>query len=103
MSDFEFDRWCELAQTDPEAFFRARTGAIDSLIESRPERERERLRAMQQCIDCERACAGSPAKALQLMLFMIYERLIVLQRQSEALRVLAAKASRVAADQRLLP
>jgi len=91
MAEFDFNRWCELAQRDPEAFFRARSRAIDSLIDSHPPAQREHLRAMQRQIDCERARAGTPAKALHCLARMMQERLLVLQHQNEALQSLSVR------------
>lgn len=88
---FDFDCWCELAQRDPEAFFKARSRAIESLINSHPPDQRERLRDMQHRIDCARVCAGSPANALQCLATMMQDRLIALQYQNEVLRALSAK------------
>lgn len=91
MSDFDFDSWCELAERDPEAFFRARRRAIEHLIDSYPPGQREYLRAMQRHIDCVRVCAGTPAKALCCLAVMMQERLVALQHQNEVLRALAVK------------
>ena len=84
--DFDFDRWSELARQDPEAFFKARSEEIERFIGSREPAERKRLRDMQRRIDCTRAKAGSPAKALRCLAFMMQERLILLNQQSEALQ-----------------
>ncbi|NMG74484.1 DUF3135 domain-containing protein [Aromatoleum diolicum] len=91
MSEFDFDRWRELAERDPEAFFRARRRAIEHLIDSYPPGRREYLRDMQRHIDCVRACAGTPVKALHCLAAMMQDRLVALQHQNELLRGLAVK------------
>lgn len=64
MDPFDFESWRELAQRDPQAFFRARESAINAFISSHPEAAEE-LRALQAQIDGMRAIAGSPTQALQ--------------------------------------
>ncbi|BAL25553.1 DUF3135 domain-containing protein [Azoarcus sp. KH32C] len=91
MGEFDFDRWCALAKADPEAFFAARNREICALIESHPPAVRERLRALQYCIDCERARAGTPERAMKCLAAMMHERLVELDRQNRELRELSRK------------
>lgn len=64
MDPFDFDAWRDLAQRDPQAFFRARESTIEAFISSHPEAAEE-LRALQARIDGLRAIAGSPTQALK--------------------------------------
>lgn len=89
MAEFDFEYWCELAEHDPEAFFRARKEAIEELILRSPPAQRERLREMQVQIDCVRARAGCPATAVGCLCVMMQERLVALQRHQTELGVLA--------------
>lgn len=96
MTDFNFGYWSSLAKRDPEAFFRARSEAIEQFIAAHPAAERDRLRELQRRIDCIRASAGSPLRATRLLGAMMTERLERLQLQCERLRALDAvpKAAR---------
>lgn len=62
--EFDFDAWCELARSDPAAYFRERDRAIAEFIEAQPPHQRERLRALQDQIDGLRITSGTPARAL---------------------------------------
>ena len=88
MGDFDFNYWHALAERDPEGFFRARSQAIEQLIDSHAPAERARLRQLQRRIDCIRASAGCPTRAVVRLGAMIHERLSILQRQHETLEVL---------------
>lgn len=62
-AEIDFDTWSEMARTDPEAFERMRLAAIDSVIDSAPPENRERLRRLQWRIDQERRLARTPMAA----------------------------------------
>lgn len=62
-AEIDFDSWAELARTDPDAFEARRLAAIDALIASAPEANRERLRCLQWRIDQERRLARTPMAA----------------------------------------
>lgn len=62
-AEIDFDTWSEMARTDPDAFERMRLAAIESVIESAPEENRQRLRCLQWRIDQERRLASSPMSA----------------------------------------
>lgn len=88
MAGFDFGYWSSLAKRDPQAFFRARSEAIEQFIAAHPAAERGRLRELQRRIDCIRASAGSPMRATRLLGAMMTERLELLQLQCERLRAL---------------
>lgn len=91
MTDFDFDHWCALAQRDPRAFFEARQREVEQFIESAPSSLRGRLWDLQRCIDCERARAGTPMRAVRCLTVMMQERLEELDRQNRELRVLSKR------------
>lgn len=71
---FDFDAWCELARTDPPAFFQARERAIAEFIDAHPH-VRDKLLALQAQIDSLRASAGTPANALRGIIGMLDDHL----------------------------
>ena len=85
MGRFDFDHWSELARRDPEGFFRARSIEIERFISAHPPEAARRLHEIQQRIDCSRAHAGSPMKALAALVAMMQDRLRLLRIQSELL------------------
>lgn len=62
-AEIDFDTWSEVARSDPEAFESMRLAAIEAVIESAPEGNRERLRRLQWRIDQERRLARTPMAA----------------------------------------
>lgn len=98
MAGFDFGHWSSLAKRDPEAFFRARSEAIEQFIAAHPAAERDRLWELQRRIDCVRASAGSPLRATGVLCEMMRERLELLQRQCEQLRALAEESKAVRPD-----
>ncbi|MCG6965864.1 MAG: DUF3135 domain-containing protein [Chromatiaceae bacterium] len=62
-AEIDFDTWSEVARSDPQAFEAMRLAAIDAVIESAPEQNRERLRRLQWRIDQERRLARTPMAA----------------------------------------
>lgn len=79
--DFDFDRWSALARQDPAAFFVERKRVIDKFISSAPAAQTEMLIGLQSRIDCIRVEAGTPSKAMRLLMDMLGEHLDVLQSQ----------------------
>lgn len=105
MANFDFDHWCGLAERDPEAFFRARHGAIERFIQARPALEAQRLREVQSRIDCARMAAGTPLNAMREMSRLMQERLQLLCEQevalTEATRRLSTALSRLEHGERV--
>jgi Protein of unknown function (DUF3135) len=62
-SEFPFDFWANLAQSDPAAFEEARKLMLDSLIEAAPARTQTRLKGLQWQIENIRSRASSPLGA----------------------------------------
>lgn len=62
-AEIDFDTWSEMARNDPRAFEAMRLAAIEAVIESAPEANRERLRRLQWRIDQERRLARTPMAA----------------------------------------
>ncbi len=58
--EFRFDEWANLAQRDPLAFESARRQVLQSLIESAPPAQRQRLEGLQWQIDRERDLSDNP-------------------------------------------
>ena len=63
IAEMDFDAWSEMARSDPETFESMRLAAIEAVIESAPEANRERLRRLQWRIDQERRLARTPMAA----------------------------------------
>lgn len=82
---FDFDYWRDLAQRDPEAFFRERSQLIDAFINAQPGGRASRLRAYQRQIDCLRVSAATPDSALLCLLTLIGRNLQALDQLSSAL------------------
>lgn len=59
-SDFDFEEWASLANTDPEAFEAKREEAIAQLISGASPRMQTRLRGLQWRIDMDRRRASNP-------------------------------------------
>lgn len=93
MGKFDFDHWSQLARRDPEAFFRARSIEIERFIAAHPPEVSAKLRQMQHRIDCSRAHAGCPAKALTALMGMIQERLRLLRAQTQLLERASGRLS----------
>jgi hypothetical protein len=62
-TEFNFDRWVELAKADPAAFEAWRSAWIEEAIASAPPDCRQRMRGLQFRIDLERRRARTPLKA----------------------------------------
>ena len=85
MQGFDFDYWRDLAQRDPEAFFRERSQLIDAFINAQPVGQAGRLRVYQRQIDCLRVNAATPDSALLCLLTLIGRNLQALDQLSCAL------------------
>ncbi len=75
-NEFPFDFWAKLARNDPAAFETARRLMIDSMIESAPERNRQRLRGLQWQIDRVRERAANPMSACVRLSNMMWEKIL---------------------------
>ena len=73
LTELDFDAAVELARTDPEAFEQHRQEAIEALIASAPERNRQHLRCLQWRIDQERQRAANPIAACVKLYRMMWE------------------------------
>ena len=92
MQGFDFDYWRDLAQRDPEAFFRERSQLIDAYITGHSSAQARRLRAIQCQIDTLRVSAGTPDAALHCLLGLIGSNLQMLGQLSGALRMVCERA-----------
>jgi len=59
-TDFNFDYWMKLAQSDSEAFENKRRETIEELIHSMPEQYHRKLRQLQWKIDTIREVSPNP-------------------------------------------
>jgi hypothetical protein len=75
-AEIDFDRWSEIARTDPETFESMRLAAIERVIESASEANRERLRRLQWRIDQERRLARTPMAACLRISNMMWRRVL---------------------------
>lgn len=75
----DFDELVKLYKTDPEAFERLRKDLCDQLIESAPERIRQRLRGIQFKVDMTRRKARTPLSACLSLSKMMQDSLMELQ------------------------
>lgn len=75
-AEIDFDRWSEMARSDPETFESMRRAAIERAIESAPEAHRERLRRLQWRIDQERRLARTPMAACLRISNMMWRRVL---------------------------
>lgn len=62
-AEMNFDALSAMARNDPQGFEAMRLAAIEAVIESAPEANRERLRRLQWRIDQERRLARTPMAA----------------------------------------
>ncbi len=85
----DFEQWREVAQQDAETFESMRLAAIEELIASAPEKERERLRRLQWRIDQERRLSKSPMGACIRISRMMWETLIGEEGLTDHLRQLS--------------
>ncbi len=85
-SNIDFDRWSEIARTDPETFEAMRTEIISACIEGAPRDRQQRMRGLQWQIDCLRAQSNNPLSACLKISRMMWDSL---QRLSNVSRDLA--------------
>lgn len=71
-----FEQWLEIAQQDADTFESMRLAAIEEIIASAPEKNRERLRCLQWRIDQERRLSKSPMGACIRISRMMWETLV---------------------------
>lgn len=74
--DLDFDGWAQLATDDPESFEATRQAAIEELIQSFPQENRERMRRLQWRIDQERRLAKSPMGSCIRLSKMMWQQLL---------------------------
>ncbi len=72
----DFEQWLKIAQQDADTFESMRLAAIEEIIESAPEKNRERLRCLQWRIDQERRLSKSPMGACIRISHMMWETLV---------------------------
>ena len=75
LNDFDFDRWSQLAQDDPEGFERLRSRTIEFHISQATEAHQARLRCLQWRIDRIRETAKSPMAACITISEMMWDSL----------------------------
>ena len=75
-AEIDFDTWSEMARNDPEAFEKMRLQAIEAVIDSAPEANRERLRRLQWRIDQERRLARTPMAACMRISRMMWRAVL---------------------------
>jgi hypothetical protein len=75
----DFDELVRLYKTDPTAFEQLRRDLCEQLIESAPERMRQRLRGIQFKVDMTRRKARTPLSACLSLSKMMQESLMELQ------------------------
>ncbi len=75
-AEIDFDVWSEMARTDPDTFESMRLAAIERVIASAPEANRERLRRLQWRIDQERRLARTPMAACLRISHMMWRRVL---------------------------
>lgn len=74
--EFDFDRWSELARTDPEAFEIKRIKIIGATIAAAPQRNRQQLRQLQWKLDCIRDGSPNPLAACVRMQELLWESVL---------------------------
>ena len=73
-SDFNFDEWMTLHQTDPDAFEEKRKVAIAKLIDSAPASMQARLNGLVFKIDVERKKAKTPLQSCINISTLMWEK-----------------------------
>lgn len=91
VSEFNFERWADLARRDPRAYYRARERAIRTFIDAHPAVQAEGLRELQARIDSLRALAGNPGQATRELTEQLQEHLEALEVALGRLESLAEK------------
>lgn len=86
----DFDRWVELAKTDPEGFEKKRLETIDQAIRRTSQSQQERLRRLQWRVDRIRERAKTPMAACIAISDMMWDSLNQLNSHFESLREVSA-------------
>lgn len=73
-SQFDFEHWADLANSDPERFEESRSAAIEAAINRAPKRTQVRLRRLQWQLDQVRKVSDNPLAACVKMNEMMWER-----------------------------
>ena len=74
--EFPFDQWASLARQDPRAFESARRQVLQSLIESAPPAQRQRLEGLQWQIDRERELADNPMSSCFKISSLMWDKVL---------------------------
>lgn len=72
---FDFDRWSELANRDPDAFEARRAAVIEAAISRASDRSQARLRRLQWKLDQVRRTSATPLAAAIRMNELMWERI----------------------------
>jgi len=72
---FDFDRWSELANRDPDAFEAKRAAVIEAAITRASTRSQARLRRLQWKLDQVRRTSATPLAAAIRMNELMWERI----------------------------
>ncbi len=75
LSNIDFDRWAEIAQTDPETFEAMRAEIISVCIDNAPRDRQQRMRGLQWQIDCLRAQSDNPLSTCLKISRMMWDSL----------------------------
>jgi len=89
--DFNFNEWVFLAQTNPEGFERYREQYIGQFLRTTG-CHRQRLEALQACIDVERELAPTPEDALLVITHKMCQSLAHLGTEVKELKALLPDA-----------
>ena len=73
---FDFDGWAALARSDPQAFESKRVNAIEAVICSAPQRNRQQLRRLQWKLDRIRETSATPMAACVRMQEMLWDSVL---------------------------
>ena len=72
----DFEKWSELANSDPEAFECRRAELIEQMIANLPAHRQQRMRCLQWKIDQIRARAGNPLSACIKLSDLMWDSLL---------------------------
>lgn len=73
-TEFDFEYWAKLAETDPEAFEKKRRAAVDELILSMPDEHQARMKQLQWKIDAVREVSPNPLASCMRIYDMLMDR-----------------------------
>lgn len=74
--EFDFDRWADLALSDPQAFEIKRTNAVEAIINKASPRTRHKLRQIQWKIDTIRKTSATPLAASVRIQEMMWQSML---------------------------